>query len=234
MVNISTNNVAIVMCIWNRPERLRKTLEMLSMQKNKDFILCLWNNNNNLNTFVDNMCTEFSEDLIIKIKHSYNNIGGIGRFYFAREIMNEYDKILFIDDDQDFNDEMVNYFLNQYDFDAVKSRWSFIFGNKYTSRERIFDYNINVKYCGTGGMILPSKIFGFDKIFEIPEKYKYIEDLWLSYVVTHYLKMKLQSIGDSDKFIWQIPDGKDQSTPQKILYKNEFLNYLRTIGNWKI
>lgn len=228
------NNVAVIMCTWRRPERFRKTLEMLSKQNNKNFVLFVWNNNKDIKKHINDISSEFLNIFNIKIKHSNENIGGIGRFYLARDIIYDYEKIIFIDDDQDFNNEMIDYLLDQYDSNTVKSRWAFIFGEKYTSRKRIFSYNIDVKYCGTGGMILPSKIFECDILYEIPEKYKFIEDLWLSYIANHHLNMKLKSIGDSDKFIYQVPDNKDQTTLKNILFKNEFLNYLRTVGNWKI
>lgn len=226
--------VAIIMCVWKRPERFEKTLNMLLNQKNKNFILYIWNNNIKIKNIINDISSKYINNIVINIKHSNVNIGGIGRFYFARDIMNKHEKIIFIDDDQDFNDQMVNYFIKQYDVNAVKSRWAFIFGDKYSSRKRIFDYNIDVGYCGTGGMILPSFIFENDIIFNIPKKYGFIEDLWLSYIVNHYLNMRLLSIGDSDDYIFQVVDNKDQSTKQMVPLKNEFLKYLRTIGGWDI
>lgn len=227
-------NTIVIMCVWNRPERLEKTFEMLNNQNDKMFDVYIWNNNKNIIDLVNEKINYYNNKLGIKIKHSDSNVGGIGRFYAAKEVSDKYDKVIFIDDDQEFNNDMITIFKNHYDVNSVKSRWAFQCGKSYMDRKRIFESNIDVSYCGTGGMIAPSHVFNNEALYEIPKKFAWIEDLWLSYYVNHVLKMKLQSIGKSNEFICQIDDGKDQSTRNKMHIKNEFLTYLRKECGWNL
>ena len=220
------------MCTWKRIKNLDRTLELLDKQKNLNFIFYIWNNNPDIEDVI-NKKIEIEHNFKIKVRHSPINIGGFGRFKFAKYIADEHDKIIFIDDDQVFNENMVNIFHSNYDENAIKSRWAFRFrSSNYTDRYQVFEDNQNVHYCGTGGMILPSKVFKCEELYIIPNEFSFVEDLWLCFVGNHYLNMKLRAIqGD---FMTQIVDGKDQSTIDFITTKNKFLQYLIKIEEWQI
>lgn len=227
------NEVVIIMCTWKRPERLTKTLNLLCQQTNHNFSLYIWNNNPEIKDTINLICNTYKEKLKIEITNSEKNIGGFGRFLLAREIKDEAKKIIFIDDDQVFSNNMVDRFLGVFDENAVKSRWCWRFhGINYTHRSHINNENINVHYCGTGGMIVSSKTFKCDELFKIPNEFLFVEDLWLCFIATHYLGMKLISI--KNDFMTQEVDGKDQTTIDFYSVKSKFLNYLILNRGWKI
>jgi hypothetical protein len=227
------STIALIMCTWKRIERFKVTLNLLEKQVDKDFVFFVVNNNIDIKNEIDAIVESHRNALTISVTHNNINRGGFGRFELAKTLADRYEIIVFIDDDQEFTSQMIGVFRQTYDPNAVKSRWAFRFGDRYYHRERILLPNINVEYCGTGGMVLPSKVFLCDELYKIPERFLFIEDLWLGYVANNYLGMKLQSIGDSDGFIHQISDGKDQSTVDRIPLKDELLQYLRKERGWK-
>jgi GT2 family glycosyltransferase len=86
------------MCTWRRPENLPITIQSLLCQKNVRAHLCIWNNNPEISTEIDSIVAQ--ADLPISVIHSETNVGGFGRFYYARELADMYEYIVFIDDDQ--------------------------------------------------------------------------------------------------------------------------------------
>ena len=227
------NKIAIIMCTWQRIENYERTLKLLSIQNRKDFDFFVWNNNKDISHDLKSISSNFSTSLNILIENSHENIGGFGRFKMASEIADKYDIIIFIDDDQIFNENMVNRFFTEYDNNSLKSRWAWRFnGVNYTNRTKINKAGVKVHYCGTGGMVIPAWVFKRKEIFEIPKEFLFIEDLWLSFVCDHFLKMDVISIEDNG-FIKQIVDNKDQYKGL-MNKKNIFMKYLITIKKWKL
>lgn len=224
------NNCAIIMCTWKRVEKLDQTFQMLLAQENPNFTFHIWNNNKDICEEVNAIAKNYP--FLTNIHHSYTNIGGLGRFKMAKTVTHMTDCIIFIDDDQVFEKNMIDIFLNNFEKNTISSRWAWKFRtNSYKSRYKISDGNVNVHYCGTGGMIVPSWLFSKEEVFQIPEKFQFIEDLWLCYVGNHIYKMQLKSITDSG-FIRQIEDGRDQY-PSLFELKDEFLKYLTEQG-WNL
>lgn len=226
------NIIGLIMCTWKRIERFKITLDLLKNQKDKDFIFYVINNNINIKDEIELIAKMYSEDLMINIIHNEINKGGFSRFDIAKTLVDKHEIFVIIDDDQVFSEDMISIFRDKYNPNAVKSRWAFRFGDRYYHRERIFINDVDVAYCGTGGMVLPSKVFLCDELYKIPDKYLFIEDLWLSYIANYYLNLELKSIGNSDSFIYQVVDGKDQSTFDRIPLKDELLQYLRNERGW--
>jgi len=225
--------IAIIMCMWKRLEKLEEfTLKGLQSQTEKDFTLYIWNNNPDNVDGIAKILNMY-KDLDINVVHSPKNIGGFGRFEMAKLVADKHDIIIMIDDDQKFNNKMVEIFVDEYDNNALKSRWTWRFGgNTYTHRGRIEDGGKSVHYCGTGGLVAPSWIFKTPEVFQIPQQFLFVEDLWLSYVCDAILGIELISIKDSG-FIGQVVDGKDQFG-SLISTKNEFMKYLTGTLNWKL
>lgn len=225
--------IAVIMCTWKRIERLSKTLDLLCEQRNKDFVFYVWNNNPEIRDAIDITCNAYINKLQIEVRHSDKNIGGYGRFLIAKNLIDVYNKVIFIDDDQVFSNQMIDRFLEEFESNAIKSRWAFRFNNSnYTSRYQMLDSNEDVHYCGTGGMILPISVFKCEELYKIPQEYLFVEDLWLCFVANYFLGFSLKSIRSD--FIEQIVDGKDQSTVSFLNTKIKLLNYLITIRGWKI
>lgn len=227
------NTVGIIMCTWKRPERFQKTLDLLVQQTNKDFSFFVWNNNLNISNQIDTISELYKDKLNVNIIHSQENVGGFGRFLMAKSLIDKFNKFIFIDDDQVFSNEMINIFLAHYDENSVKSRWAFRFNSiNYVDRHKINVSDVNVHYCGTGGMIVPSKLFRNDELYKIPKEFLFVEDLWLCFIANHYCNMNIISIADN--FLLQEADGKDQSTIDFLSVKSKLLNYLITNRGWKI
>jgi len=213
------DKLAIIMCTWKRINFLSNTIKMLESQTINNFTFFIWNNNSNINEKIKDVIK--NSNLNIEVYNSNENIGGIGRFYYAKKINKEYDKILFIDDDQKFSNKFVEQMLSYYDTKSIISWWGWKINNSYFVRERKTNLE-NVDYCGTGGMILPSKLFENDIIFQIPKKYQFIEDLWLSFIAKYQLGYTLKGCKADIEII---TDGNDQYVSLKKL-KEEFYKFL--------
>lgn len=171
-------NIAIVMCTWKRTVVLHRTLKLLDIQSNKDFDLFIWNNNINKSQEIQDTVKMYN--INISIINSKVNVGGIGRFYYARLLYKNYEKIIFIDDDQIFDNNFIKDFNNIYKKKTITSWFAWKLNGSYFNRRRVTSVG-DCDYCGTGGMMIDATIFQDEKLFNIPEKYKFVEDLWLSY-----------------------------------------------------
>ena len=211
--------LAVIMCTWKRINFLSDTIKMLESQTIKDFSLFIWNNNSNINKQIEEIVKK--TNINIEVYNSNENIGGIGRFYYAKKINKEYDKILIIDDDQKFSNKFVEQMLSYYDTKSIVSWWGWKINNSYFNRERKINLE-NVDYCGTGGMILPSKIFDNEIIFNIPKKYQFIEDLWLSFVAKYQLDYNLKGCKADIEII---VDGNDQYVNLKKIKEELYLHF---------
>jgi len=223
---IYSNNqhIAVIMCVWKRIELLEGTLKNLELQTNKNFSLYLWNNNKEIVEEV-NKIINHNYGYNIFVNHSEQNIGGIGRFYYANKIFKNFKKILFIDDDQYFDENLISNCFDQFEEKTIKSWWSHkIVSNNYYNRVRVTKENSfeEIDYCGTGGMLIDSSIFENEKIFECPSKYVFIEDLWLSFYAKYKLNWNLKNL---NVHIKTHRDGKDQFGSIRKL-KKEFYNFL--------
>ena len=216
------DKLAIIMCTWKRINFLSNTIKMLESQTEKNFSFFIWNNNSKITNQINEIISKSSLD--IKIHNSNENIGGIGRFYYAKKINKEYSKVLFIDDDQKFSNKFVEQMLSYYDQKSIVSWWGWKIKDSYFNRERKINLE-SVDYCGTGGMILPSIVFDSKIIFEIPKKYQFIEDLWLSYIAKYELGFILKGCKADIEII---TDGNDQYVALKKL-KEEMYLYFKKI-----
>lgn len=219
------NKVAIIMCTWKRINKLQNTINLLNSQIYKNFDFYIWNNNVEYINTIDNIIYK-KYYFNINVKHSPNNVGGYGRFLFAKEIYSDYDSIIFIDDDQIFDENMINMFVENYKPQTIHSWYSFKLLNSYWGRTRVGN-KIEADYCGTGGMIVDSNLFSHDIIYNIPEKYKFVEDLWLSFIAKEILNWNLYGLDVNIKIE---VDGKDQYSKLRNI-KNEFYNYLKENKN---
>lgn len=225
--------VAVIFCTWARKENFAATLDSLARQTWKGFKVYIWNNNILEKDFFDKHVALYDvvsilrpiksyECLNIKIIHSESNIGGVGRFKLACDLAYEFDKLIFVDDDQTLPPDMISRFLNAHEQKSIYSWWAWkIDGDSYWSkRERVVAKDAD--YCGTGGMIIDSDIFRDPEVLEIPEQYKFMEDIWLSFFAKYKHGYKLRGIEIDIK---NIEDQKNQ-WPNLVKQKDEFYKYL--------
>jgi len=220
---------AIIMCVWQRIGSLSNTIDMLSKQDENDFNFFIWNNNANIKHEINTLIKQYEW---VQVHHSPTNIGGIGRFHYAHKIHTEFEHIIFIDDDQQFDNTFVKSMIVEYEPKTIKSWFSWKFNNsEYWQRIRVRDGS-NVHYCGTGGMILDSSIFVDEKILtDCPIEYTFVEDLWLSFYANHVHKYKLKSTKHVNLSI--VVDGKDQYVKLRSK-KPKFLKYLLNTLKWEL
>lgn len=218
--------VAVIFCTWMRKENFENTMACLKRQTEATFDIYIWNNNYSELKFFET-AVERSNILskkipFIKITHSPENVGGVGRFKLACNLAREFDKFIFIDDDQVLPQDMISRFLHAHEKKSIYSWWAWkIDGDSYWSkRERVVAKDAD--YCGTGGMIIDSEIFRDPEVLEIPEKYKFMEDIWLSFFAKYKHGYKLRGI---EVDIKNIQDQKNQ-WPKLVKQKDEFYKYL--------
>lgn len=222
--------ILIIMCIWKRIENLDKIIFALKNQTYKNFKYVIWNNNNEKNSEIQNIINQY--DLDCELINSEKNVGGFGRFYAAKKYAKEYKKIIFFDDDQIPLSNFIEKMNESYENNTIKSNHTFKINsnNDYWKRTKTSIKNNVANYCGTGGMILDSSIFLYDELFKCPEKYLFIEDLWLSFIAQHMLNWKLEALSAP---LTLLNDGKDQYIKLKQL-KSEFLKYLTFEKKWNL
>ena len=203
----------IIMSTWKRIERLPITIQLLEKQNYKDFTFCIWNNNLDIKDEINRITA--ASGLNIEVHHNPENIGGLGRFYFAKQ---KDGIIIFIDDDLEFDENMVEYMVNTYRAKHIFSWHAWKINGGYWKRERVFIGDCD--YAGTCGMVADSDIFKDERLFsELPEKYKFIEDLWLCFFAKYEHGYKIQGCKPE---IWAINDKKNQC---RNLFKEKDLFY---------
>ena len=214
------DKIAIIMCTWQRTDKLKHTLNMLKNQTYKNFDLYIWNNNIKKAHEVEKATKEFKA-FNVTVHNSRNNVGGVGRFLYAKKLHPKYPYVLFIDDDQQLGASFVEEMNSYKQKKTVVSWWGWKIKDSYFSRTRVQNLGA-VDYCGTGGMILDSSLFKHANVYNIPQKFAFVEDLWLSYVAKYEHKFKLKGCNASIKII---VDGKDQYTKLKTLKQDLYIYF---------
>ena len=225
--------IAVIMCVYKRPHRFARTLQMFAGQTDLDFDLYIWNNNPEINNHIDSISSDYEWPYKVTIRHSKDNKKGFGRFLFARELANIYDYFVFVDDDQDFGENFIENFRNESNPNTIYGFWAKVFNKRsYWDNPPVFSVGAECCYIGTGGQICPSRIFKENGFFaDIPDEFYWIEDLWLSFYFTHFLKGKLIKSRNQLQFDY---DGLDQTsrTERVNTPQDKFLCYLIDTYGW--
>jgi GT2 family glycosyltransferase len=167
----------IIMCVHRRPQFLRGTLEMLRVQTDQDFFLIIWDNSEgiwNVASYLE------GSGLNVKVLGTGRNVGGIGRFYAARDLGGEHRFAIFLDDDQVFGNDLVSTFRLEARAGCLVGWWAWrIPGGDYFQRNRA-GIGVEADYVGTGGMIAPLSLLRDPDLYRmLPDRFSRIEDLWL-------------------------------------------------------
>lgn len=221
--------IPVVMCVYKRPERLSTTLDQLTSQVGCKVKLYIWNNNYRLRNNVAKTVAKYPK-LDITLHNNKVNVGGFARFYMARKLSSRYPAIIFIDDDIELSPESIITLVKEFRPRTIHSFFTF----RITSRRNFFKRYVpnpgdEADWCGTGGMICDATIFRQDGLFECPERYSFVEDVWLSYYASHILGWKLYRSATDIKIV---EDDKNQYPKLRPL-KAEFYKYLRKNG-WEV
>jgi len=220
--------LAIVMCLWRRPENLPVILSYLSSQHNTDFELFLWNNNPEHSRYYAHVLS-LSRHFPIHIHNSPTNQGGIGRFILTNEIHRQFPYVVYLDDDQRPLINLTQQCRAIFKPRTITSWWGHrIVGNNYFDRYRVTNGS-QTDYCGTGGCLLDSYLFSdISVIKEIPYEYRFVEDLWMSFFARFAKNYTLR--GQSLPIEWISGNEPEPSSfPIDLtLLKTQFLQYLRS------
>jgi cellulose synthase/poly-beta-1,6-N-acetylglucosamine synthase-like glycosyltransferase len=197
--------VPVVVCVWKRPHRLAETIDSLAAQSHAAIKLGIWNNSRSLRSMFESTIARVS-DIDIDIVHSERNIGGFGRFYFARQLVHDHDRVVFIDDDQVPGPGFIESLVGEFKSQTFSGTWGYRFrGTRHYGDRVAAESGERIKYCGTGGMICDTRIFLEAGLFKCPRRFWFVEDLWLSYYADHVLRWPLYKSGaeistDSDEY----------------------------------
>jgi hypothetical protein len=196
------SKTAVIMCTYKRFKNLRGTYNNLSNQTNKDFDFYICENSGNdphiLNTTKKSLSL-FNYNVFIE---EYNNKYSIfSRFHLARDLAKQgYEIIVFIDDDQIIPEGFIQDCYNQYEEGTVKSFYAHLVVGDYWNKEPL-SHHEEGNYVGGGGLLCSSKLFLEDKLFDCPEEYWILDDLWLSYYLANFTNYKMKRFNTLISFI---------------------------------
>jgi hypothetical protein len=222
--------VPVVMCVWQRVEFLAATIAQLERQVGVRPELHLWVNN--AAAADDARRIAGAAAIPVHVTVSPENIGGIGRFHVARALAHAHPYVVFIDDDQVFDEHALRVLLDEAGPGRIAAQYAFQLEcpHSYWQR-RLPKPGDPVQYAGTGGMIADSSIFADRRALACPDRFSFVEDLWLSYLAEHELGWTL--VRSAARFK-QVEDGRDQWTAMPSDFKSEFLRHLAAERGWQV
>jgi hypothetical protein len=197
------SNTALIMCTYIRLTNMPKLLQKIQLQNNKDFDFYIVNNAVDQDFKLTGYFKKYGENLGVNvfIKNYENKYKQFARFYLAKELAEQgYEKIIFVDDDEVLPNSFIQDCHTQYDEKYVKSFYAHKFEKDYWKKVRLRPREIG-NYAGTGGLICSSKIFLEDKLFQCPEEYHIIDDLWFSHYILKFTDYKITLLDTQIQFI---------------------------------
>jgi hypothetical protein len=196
------SKTAVIFLTYRRLEYFKRTAECLNNQTNKDFDFYISNNSDKEDKLVG-LVKKFLNtiDVNVYIKSYGNEFKPFSRFIMAQDLALEgYEKIIFLDDDEIFSSTFIQDCYDQYEENAVKTFW----GHKI---EKIYKRKIKLEgnelgnYAGPGGLVCSSKVFLGEELFQCPEQYWIVDDLWLSYYLIKFTDYKIKTLKTKIDFI---------------------------------
>ena len=249
-------DIHIVMCCWKRITDLETQLNCLNSQNVADRIVIhlLNNNKNNVHTIENIVCdfqTLSKRAIRITLQHYDNTRFGFQRFLYVRDELLPHtplDYVMFIDDDQLMHTRWVErvyakrkpkHFVTWYgacwlSVDVQTSYWNdrnVRFCDCKHNRHKHID---RFHYGGTGGCVIDVNIFVANtelwNTSSVPHMVYNIEDLWLSFVITHYYDWTIQ------RSFEPITDLASNDALYKTLYaqKQALFQYLLQQRRWAL
>ncbi len=181
--------LAVVMCLWNRPERITAVLTVLDQQSTaRRLRLILWNNQPRDSAHYREAIRAFrarGQLDSVEFIDSEHNIGGIGRFVaLRRAVQAGYGgTFVMIDDDQDVSPDFIDDVMAVAAPRTVAGLWAWKTRETYWDRERSNVRGEPVSYVGTGGCVCDSELVTHDEFFAaLPARYLFMEDMWMSWL----------------------------------------------------
>ncbi|HEY0258756.1 MAG TPA: hypothetical protein VGC18_02790 [Lacisediminihabitans sp.] len=179
--------LAIVVCLWNRPERLADVLRIIDAQRtSRSLRLVLWNNNPLDDEFYRSVIASYRSEgslTSIELHSSPINIGGMGRFVAMSELVRHgyTGPFIMMDDDQNFDRDFVETLIAAWIPRSIAGVWAWNNSGDYWDRTQVVESGASAMHVGTGGAICDSAIVGRRTFFtRIPMRFLFMEDIWMS------------------------------------------------------
>jgi hypothetical protein len=182
---IQKNSIPVIMCLWNRRDRLPSIIEQLDSQQTKRPIrLILWNNQQADNRHYRQILQQTNTVgpvASIEYVSSHANIGGLGRFVVARKLWltGRRGPFMMLDDDQDISEQFIETLRTFAAPKRVAGLWAWNYLDSHWNRTRA-RVGESADYVGTGGCVCDMSIVGSPSFFfQLPRKYALLEDQWM-------------------------------------------------------
>lgn len=196
------SKTALIFSTFVRLEYFEKTAKCLLEQTNTDFDFYISNNctsDKKLIFLIEKYLS--NTDMNIYVRNYFNEFKPFSRFMMAKDLANEgYEKIIFIDDDEIFSPSFIQDCYDQYEEDCVKTFWAHKIDKVYKRKIKLENNELG-NYAGPGGLICSSKVFLGKELFDCPEKYLIIDDLWLSFYIIKFTEYKIKALKTKIDFI---------------------------------
>jgi glycosyltransferase involved in cell wall biosynthesis len=196
------SKTAVILLTYRRLEYFYRSSECLINQTNKDFDFYISNNSDKKDKLVG-LVKKFlgKSDINIYVKDYNNEFKPFSRFIMAQDLALEgYEKIIFIDDDEIFSPQFIQDCYDQYEETSVKTFWAHKIEKVYKRKIKLEGNELG-NYAGPGGLVCSSKVFLGDELFDCPEKYWIVDDLWLSYYLIKFTNYKIKTLKTNINFI---------------------------------
>jgi len=178
----------IVMCLWNRPERVEHILGMLAgLDPAHPVRLLLWNNHAPDAAFYAETARRWAEGrgalTSVDLVQSPRNIGGLARFVAARLLRNGGYRgpFVMLDDDQDVEASFIGDLLRDWTPRSIVAWWGFSLHGSYWRRAEITP-GTEPDHAGTGGTMADIDLVADDRFFaRLPSRFAFLEDQWMTF-----------------------------------------------------
>lgn len=229
---MSTTDVPVIICLWNRPSRIDEILAMLAAQQSAHGIrLMLWNNNADDDRHYRSRIAAFDARgalRSIEYHSSRRNFGGLARFFLARRARIEHTAsrhFIILDDDQVVSTSFVEDLMLAAEPHVFGGVWAWQSIDSHWNR-RPAAHGQRADYVGTGGSICDLDIVADDSFFsELPRRFSFLEDQWLC----AYATMRGWTLKKIDTPVEFVMDETNQFHGLAAL-KDEFREYLTELA----
>jgi hypothetical protein len=187
-----TATVPLVMCLWNRPERIEHVLGMLAaLDPALPVRLLLWNNSGADAPYYASVVRAWASEhpdgsgglASVDLVQSPRNIGGLARFVVARLLRNGGYRgpFVMLDDDQDVTPSFVQDLRRDWAPRSVVAWWGFSLHGSYWRRAEIA-VGTTPDHAGTGGTMIDVDLVADDRFFaRLPSRFAFLEDQWMTF-----------------------------------------------------
>lgn len=220
----------VIMCLWNRPQRIDDILQQLDAQSDgRGVRLLLWNNQPADDAhYLARIAAYRPTDSLRSVEYvrSAQNVGGIGRLFLARRLLSAGYRghFVMLDDDQDVTPDFIRSMLRYAAPREYAGWWAYNYIDSHWNRTATEPGQI-ADYAGTGGSICDIEIVRRSSFFtELPRRFAFLEDQWLC----AYAKSLGWKVRKADVDITFVLHETNQFLALATL-KDEFREYLRTV-----